>query len=228
MTTGEIAQVTSTDVNDYLREATGADITAKDFRTWGGTVLAAAELAHLAGSDDKLTAKANVKEAIDTVAGSLGNTPTICRKCYVHPRLIEDYLEGEFKLPRSDEAGPVEARSRRAGVSRPKDIAQALDEGAVAYRALLPAERLHRLTRANHHGRIFLEARMVRGIDDVGCRLRWRAPAGRACGRLAGGALPAPRPATTAASAKPNRTQRGLLFFLWVRSHASRPPSRTP
>ena len=102
---GEIAQVTSTDVNDYLREVTGADITAKDFRTWGGTVLAAAELSRLAKSDDKLTAKANVKEAVQTVADSLGNTPTICRKCYVHPRLIEDYLDGKFKLPRSRKQG---------------------------------------------------------------------------------------------------------------------------
>ncbi len=102
---GEIAQVTSTDVNDYLREVTGADITAKDFRTWGGTVLAAAELSHLAKSDDKLTAKANVKDAVQTVATSLGNTPTICRKCYIHPRLIEDYLDGGFKLPRSSKQG---------------------------------------------------------------------------------------------------------------------------
>lgn len=102
---GEIAQVTSTDVNDYLREVTGADITAKDFRTWGGTVLAAAEFARLAGNDDKLTAKANIKAAIETVAASLGNTPTICRKCYVHPRLVEDYLDGAFKLPRSTKQG---------------------------------------------------------------------------------------------------------------------------
>ena len=102
---GAVQQVASTDVNEYLREASGADITAKDFRTWGGTVLAAAALDGLAGGEDKLTAKANVKQAIEQVAASLGNTPSICRKCYVHPALIESYLKGGFKLPRGRRAG---------------------------------------------------------------------------------------------------------------------------
>jgi len=102
---GVAQQVTSTDVNAYLREISGSDITAKDFRTWGGTVLAAAQLTALAGADDKLTAKANVKHAIEEVSGSLGNTPTICRKCYVHPALIESYLDGGLKLPRSKRQG---------------------------------------------------------------------------------------------------------------------------
>jgi DNA topoisomerase-1 len=102
---GAIQQVMSTDVNAYLREISGADITAKDFRTWGATVLAAAELSALAGADAKLTAKANVKAAIETVSATLGNTPTICRKCYVHPLLIDTYLEGGLKLGRAKRAG---------------------------------------------------------------------------------------------------------------------------
>lgn len=102
---GAPQSVTSTDVNAYLREITGAEITAKDFRTWGGTVLAAAELRRLNGFDTPTLAKANVKAAIETVSMSLGNTPTICRKCYVHPSLIETYLAGEFKLPRSNRTG---------------------------------------------------------------------------------------------------------------------------
>jgi DNA topoisomerase-1 len=102
---GAVQQVTSTDVNTHLREISGRDITAKDFRTWGGTVLAAAELSALAGADDALTAKANVKHAIEQVASSLGNTPSICRKCYVHPALIEAYLDGGLTLPRSKRAG---------------------------------------------------------------------------------------------------------------------------
>jgi len=102
---GVAQQVTSTDVNAYLREISGSDITAKDFRTWGGTVLAAAELSALAGADDKLSARTNVKHAIEQVAGSLGNTPTICRKCYVHPALIETYLNGGLSLPRSKRQG---------------------------------------------------------------------------------------------------------------------------
>jgi DNA topoisomerase-1 len=88
--------VTSTDVNAYLRE---------DFRTWGGTVLAAAELKRLNGFETQTLAKANIKAAIETVSMSLGNTPTICRKCYVHPALLETYLAGAFKLGRSRRAG---------------------------------------------------------------------------------------------------------------------------
>lgn len=102
---GTPQSVTSTDVNAYLREISGAEITAKDFRTWGGTVLAAAELKRLNGFDTQTLAKANVKAAIETVSMSLGNTPTICRKCYVHPALLETYLAGEFKLGASRRAG---------------------------------------------------------------------------------------------------------------------------
>ncbi|HVK79000.1 MAG TPA: DNA topoisomerase IB, partial [Verrucomicrobiae bacterium] len=86
---GERQHVTSTDVNAYLREASGAEISAKDFRTWGGTVLAAAALDASAKPKNKSLAQANVKGAIDEVAASLGNTPTICRKCYVHPALLD-------------------------------------------------------------------------------------------------------------------------------------------
>jgi len=102
---GEPQSVTSTDVNAYLREISGADITAKDFRTWGGTVLAAAELARLGEFDTQSLAKANVKAAIETVSMTLGNTPTISRKCYVHPALVEAYLAGGLKLPRAKRAG---------------------------------------------------------------------------------------------------------------------------
>jgi DNA topoisomerase-1 len=100
-----VQQVTSTDVNAYLREISGRDISAKDFRTWGGTALAAAELSRLGDFDTQTLAKANVKHAIERVSGTLGNTPTICRKCYVHPKLIESYLDGAFKLPRAQRQG---------------------------------------------------------------------------------------------------------------------------
>jgi DNA topoisomerase-1 len=98
---GPPQHVTSTDVNAYL----GDDVTAKDFRTWGGTVLAAAELARLGVAETAVEAKANVKAAIETVAMSLGNTPTICRKCYVHPELMESYLDGTFALRGGKRAG---------------------------------------------------------------------------------------------------------------------------
>ncbi len=91
---GEVRDVTSQDVNDYLREITGEDFSAKDFRTWAGTLLAALALNAQESFETKKQAKANVKAAICAVAELLGNTPAICRKCYVHPAIIEAYLSG--------------------------------------------------------------------------------------------------------------------------------------
>ena len=88
----EVRSITSQDVNDYLREITNENFTAKDFRTWAGTVLAAIALNAQAGFETKKQAKANVKTAVCAVAELLGNTPAICRKCYVHPAIIEAYL----------------------------------------------------------------------------------------------------------------------------------------
>jgi DNA topoisomerase-1 len=81
---GDRRTVDSGDVNAYLREATGEDFTAKDFRTWAGTVLAALAL----------NEEGNVVRAVRRVARDLGNTPAVCRKCYIHPAVIETYLEG--------------------------------------------------------------------------------------------------------------------------------------
>jgi DNA topoisomerase-1 len=84
----------SADVNDYLREITGEDFTAKDFRTWAGTVLAALALREFEKFDSQAQAKKNIVRAIEAVAERLGNTPSICRKCYVHPAVLESYLDG--------------------------------------------------------------------------------------------------------------------------------------
>ncbi len=86
--------VTSSEVNDYLREISGRDFTAKDFRTWTGTVLAALALAEFEQIDSQAQAKKNIVRAIEHVAERLGNTPTICKKCYVHPVIWETYLDG--------------------------------------------------------------------------------------------------------------------------------------
>lgn len=91
---GEVRDVASQDVNDYLREITNENFTAKDFRTWAGTVLAAIALNAQGEFETKKQAKANVKTAVCAVAQLLGNTPAICRKCYVHPAIIEGYLSG--------------------------------------------------------------------------------------------------------------------------------------
>ena len=90
---GDRQSVTSADVNEYLSEISGEDFTAKDFRTWAGTVLASMALQEMVEVDSEAGAKKNVVEAIESVAERLGNTPTVCRKCYVHPAVIEAYLE---------------------------------------------------------------------------------------------------------------------------------------
>lgn len=93
---GKVHEISSQDVNDYLREITGQDFTAKDFRTWAGTVLAAMALNAQEAFTTKKQAKANVKDAITAVSKILGNTPAICRKCYVHPAVLETYLDGNL------------------------------------------------------------------------------------------------------------------------------------
>ena len=89
---GEVRDVRSQDVNDYLREITNEDFSAKDFRTWAGTLLSALALNVQGGFETKGQAKANIKTAICAVAELLGNTPAICRRCYVHPAVVEAYL----------------------------------------------------------------------------------------------------------------------------------------
>ena len=93
---GERQDVDAGDVNDYLREITGEDFSAKDFRTWAGTVIASLLLQERAVFDSETQAKKNLVEAIEQVAEKLGNTPAICRKCYIHPAVIDSYLEGSL------------------------------------------------------------------------------------------------------------------------------------
>jgi DNA topoisomerase-1 len=117
---GERHSVGSADVNAYLREISGEEFTAKDFRTWAGTVLAALALREFEAFDSDAQAKRNVVRAIESVAERLGNTPAVCRKCYVHPAVIETYMDGtltETLRARTDaalreslhELGPEEA-----------------------------------------------------------------------------------------------------------------------
>jgi DNA topoisomerase-1 len=93
---GQTRAVTSADVNDYLREITGEDFTAKDFRTWAGTVLAAVSLRDLEAFESLAEARRNVARAIDAVSSRLGNTAAVCRKCYVHPAVLEAYTDGSL------------------------------------------------------------------------------------------------------------------------------------
>lgn len=91
---GKPRAVTPRDVNEYIKTATGREFSAKDFRTWGGTLLAAVGLAELGKPTDDRQAKRNIVAAVKRVAEHLGNTPTVCRNCYIHPVVIDRYQQG--------------------------------------------------------------------------------------------------------------------------------------
>ena len=112
--------ISSNDVNGYLREISGGDFTAKDFRTWAGTVLAAIALQEYEKFDSQAQAKMNVIQAIESVARHLGNTRSVCRKCYIHPAIIEAYLSGILVVVMKQRA-----RERFASVNqlRPEEAA---------------------------------------------------------------------------------------------------------
>ena len=119
---GARRDVTSTEVNAYLHEIAGRDVTAKDFRTFAGTVLAALALQEFEAVDGEAARKRNIRQAIERVAARLGNTPTICRKCYVHPEILECYLEDGLSLELREEIeeeirdGLAELRPEEAAV----------------------------------------------------------------------------------------------------------------
>ena len=117
---GDTRKVDSTEVNDYLRAVSGEDFTAKDFRTWVGTVLAFMALREFEESTSETEAKKNVVEAIKAVALRLGNTPAVCRKCYVHPAILECYL-----------AGKLERRTRRKIEEATDEILRDAEEEAL-------------------------------------------------------------------------------------------------
>lgn len=118
---GETHAVTSGDVNRYLREISESDLTAKDFRTWTGTVLGAVALNEIGPAASATSGARNVKTAVAAVAQILGNTPTVCRKCYVHPEIIEAYLAGELTLritAADRDAGPTDLAPEERAVLR--------------------------------------------------------------------------------------------------------------
>ena len=101
---GEVENIDSSDVNAYIRGRDGTEFSAKDFRTWAGTLLTASVLAGLGNAPDEAVAKARIASAIEQVAARLGNTPAICRKSYVHPAILDAYLANTLKLPASAHA----------------------------------------------------------------------------------------------------------------------------
>jgi DNA topoisomerase-1 len=105
---GRRQSVDAGDINDYLRRITGRQVTAKDFRTWAGTTLAAAALRELGNFKTEKQGKAHIVAAIDQISKRLGNTRAVCRKYYVHPAIIEAYLQGVTIPPT-----PVDVRQLR-------------------------------------------------------------------------------------------------------------------
>jgi DNA topoisomerase-1 len=115
---GKRQSVSSDDVNDYLRELSGREITAKDFRTWGGTMLAAVELRRMGEAASRREADRNIIAAVDAVAERLGNTRAVCRKYYVHPALLRAYLMGQVV----DTPPPIRrSRHRKPGAALRRD-----------------------------------------------------------------------------------------------------------
>ncbi|MEO8718157.1 MAG: DNA topoisomerase IB [Burkholderiales bacterium] len=128
---GRRQAVTSDDVNEYLREASGRDVSAKDFRTWGGTMLAAVELRAMGSAASRREADRNIVRAVDAVAERLGNTRAVCRKYYVHPALLHAYLLGRT-VPQPPAVPKRAKRSARRGGALRRDevvVLQFLQEG---------------------------------------------------------------------------------------------------
>jgi DNA topoisomerase I len=111
---GEAQVVDSGDINGYLKEITGQDFTAKDFRTWSGTVLAATALREVPPPGTKRETERNVNVAIEAVAGLLGNTPTVCRKSYVHPGVVDAYRDRTMAVVSGRKKAPARIAGLRA------------------------------------------------------------------------------------------------------------------
>ena len=102
---GQRHSIDAADVNAYPKSIAGDEFTAKDFRTWAGTVLAARALQDVAVFESKAQAKRNVLRAVETVAKRLGNTRAVCRKCYIHPEVVNAYLDGTLAASLDRKAG---------------------------------------------------------------------------------------------------------------------------
>ena len=120
---GRRQAVSSDDVNERLREMSGHDITAKDFRTWGGTMHAAIALRAMGPAASRREADRNIVAAIDLVAKRLGNTRAVCRKYYVHPALIEAYLLGRTVALPPEMPANGDRRGRGAAALRRDEVA---------------------------------------------------------------------------------------------------------
>lgn len=118
---GQVRDIGSSDVNDYLRTITGRDFTAKDYRTWAGTVLAAKALQAFEAESNGRGLKKNMVRAIETVAERLGNTKAVCRKCYIHPAILDAYLDGNLATRLKERAAAELKIARRHGLDEDEE-----------------------------------------------------------------------------------------------------------
>ncbi len=159
---GRRQDVDSGDINEYLREITGHEVTAKDFRTWAGTMYAATTLRDIGPANTQKEAKANVVRAVDKVSERLGNTRAVCRNYYVHPRIIEAYMNGST-VPLASETDPKRRRPKAALRSDELAVLQFLQirqasenpaaRPAVEDCCLLVSQRIQRVNLARTSGR---------------------------------------------------------------------------
>jgi DNA topoisomerase-1 len=144
---GETRRIESADVNAYLKEITGEEFTSKDFRTWAGTVLAARALCAAEAAGSQAEARRQLNQAVEAVAKKLGNTRAVCRKCYIHPAVIDAYLAGSLQQKvqgRREEAAVLAlVKPRRNGVPRPS-LARLLARSVAARRLRHPPHTLSR------------------------------------------------------------------------------------
>lgn len=137
---GQLHSVEADDVNAYLKRISGAELTAKDFRTWAGTVLAAHALAGLPLASVSRTAlRKNVLSAVRNVSARLGNTPSVCRKCYVHPEVFGAYEAGELAALATEPASAEPTAPAGGTLSRAEMAVLALLRERIARRPLPPA-----------------------------------------------------------------------------------------
>ena len=165
---GKRQAISSEDVNQYLRDITGEDFTAKDFRTWAGTLLAAAELSEVGDSQSLTQARKGLATAVKAVAERLGNTPAVCRKCYIHPDIIESYLSRGLIRELGGTGSPSERYDLRKLRPMESAVLRLLEARVKASRrqlgSLLQAslKSVSKRRRGHHHRRLALLPRRPR------------------------------------------------------------------
>jgi DNA topoisomerase-1 len=148
---GETRAIESADVNAYLKEIAGNAFTSKDFRTWAGTVLAAEELRRIGPFSSEAQAKRNIVQAIEAVSKRLGNTKAVCRKCYVHPLILDSYLDGTLlqavngRAPESSVIPLLERLTRKQAATAKRNGADGASLAPILAKSIKRSSRKRRM-----------------------------------------------------------------------------------